>query len=908
MTSHPVLTLLAQLTEWDGSAAQAGVLRDAARVSSAQKPPRVDPRPLGLRALLKVRKEYRKSSPSREPAVRLAQNLLADPAEWAIICPLIGDEQLMQWPFEAVQAIDDDEALLWLSVLAHHPVVVTDAIRTFVRTLFFSRCRDVWRPAAEAFAALAVRDAPLRSQLKALWSGCYPTAPGKRWPKSGGLTTARPSWTTGSRYNAASLARHVLVLGTCWLAHGGASDAVAGWRGEALQTMPLPVDDADCSTVLFAMSRFIASSAGADHAGLVDRFAEVGPRPLAQRALRLCLWPDVPAVREARWAALRVPHWSTAPRNQAADLLWEWGQGVAACRAEGCSLAETAMSEASPNARRFVAWCAGARPTQPVDALVEGLGRMTPDHAALRTSADEAAVLCELRWLVGVEAVADLPWSAVARLAGIPALTTAFIEFEGEPTVGEVGRAHLMLLVVACQSRFQSLARDEDVRSVALTLASSQDAALAGQVAVALESMLRMASTDADRIRLLWQLLNRDPPKKTFQDLQKFGRRDLFADADPRGALTDVIQACLVVDEHRDSPQPVLATHITALITAVSNYLSPDEFDASGLAALGASMERVSSWEGAHRGMAYLDRLDQLVLGENHASASEPRGLVGWSNWLRNTKADLQESARMRTALDRLRTALANTDATVELSLIEEVCGQLDCELIHLGWPETLFLSNTLGELAAEAEALDHTLRRLEVAVQSDNEAAVAGFVQDAADVGALPIAAVRQVHAFFLRRFMDPQARRLRRAAKGRTHLPGPLSHRLPLFAAVGGGTFLVLDVGEVWLELVDDQKYGFAGVTVAIVMVASLLLLRSDMYAALGSGVSRWRRLWRLCRLYFYMCLTSGVASCVAMWTLDRVAPTLESFGLWVVWSSLSLFLGVFVGLILQGQSVAR
>ncbi|MEQ1569701.1 MAG: hypothetical protein ABMA64_28960, partial [Myxococcota bacterium] len=301
---------------------------------------------------------------------------------------------------------------------------------------------------------------------------------------------------------------------------------------------------------------------------------------------------------------------------------------------------------------------------------------------------------------------------------------------------------------------------------------------------------------------------------------------------------------------------------------------------------------------------------------------------VGWAAWLadddpnrgRRAAARCAEaSVRLRAAVRMVRAARPAVTADHHEELVA-AGSALYREIGALGWPETRLVTALLDQLQARSsdalargrrsraavEALDRVLERAD-------EDAMAGLIRDPIQLGLLPIDELKRMHRDLLGQLRFADAEALRRAVAERVALPHRIVHLTPLFGAVAGGTFLVLDIADAWLALVGAHAWAQVGATVVLALGGSYLLLVDDLAPRVttpGLGrLARWRLLAvRTLPTFAQAAAVSVGTSAVVMATLGRLGPTAESASTLGLWSALALFLGVFIGLVSQGQSATR
>jgi hypothetical protein len=927
--------LAARLLAWGGDPGEAESLRAEVRGHAESHAGglriRGTPAP-GLRALAKAAELYK--SAGRGPR-SLHGWLLKERnrGESAAFAPLLGDPAMGDWPWVDALTLSEPDTVAWCDVLRQLRPVVDEPIRRFLRVAFQVRRRQTWPAACRAWAVLAQRDEVLRDDLVTLWRACFASL-GPRWPKTG-LATVEARRALGP--NSAHLLRHTLFLGACWRASGGdpvgSTALLAGADGVRLAGMPLPSDDADRSVVLLCLAELLPTDPEGIAEHLVARAREMGPDELSEVGFRHLLGrlPPGPAADAIRGGLLR-PRWIPA----GIDALWEWLETAAWFVERDDAEAMDRMLGAAAEGAVALRWRVGAgRPDAPVEALIERLRQLLDaDRFAVIPTRRRAALIAETRLLMRTDDVGPLPWPALMRVAGASGSGM-------DGTVAEVGEPSLCVLLAERSLTSRTLMRDVVLspRNV-LRVGGIQDGFIAGQVAVQTERILRELRTDSDRVRFLWNLLQQDPPTKTFAELALVLRTELAVPRDdgsesPAGSsssgrshpLMAMVRAVSVLDERRDGdPSASIAPAFAELVSCTCALLGDDVPVGSALGALAGALEAaVDEEEDPLEDDAWLRRFEDVVLG------TEPRGgLVGWAWWLASAAPDERElhekRARSVKALARLVAAVRVVRAARPALTADQhdelfaASRALQEQIGPLGWPETRLVGSLLARL--EQRSLDALAigRRSRAAVQAlermlerADEQALAAVIRDPEQLALMPVDQLRHVHRDLLGQLRFADAEHLRHAVSERVRLPSRLTHATPLYAAVAGGTFLVLDVGDAWLGLVTQEAWWRCAATLGLALAASYGLLLNDLAPRMNtSGLSplgRWRILaFRALPTFLQALFVSVTISALAMATLGSLSPTVPSLLTLALWSSLALFLGVFIGLVLQGQSTTR
>lgn len=910
--------LTAALLAWDGGEASALALRERVRACEALRIGK--DAPPGARGLAKAVEMYKASERSPRSLVGW---LLKDKNEVdaKIFAPLLGDEAMGQWPFGDPMALPESDIVAWSDVMTRLRPLVDARIRRFIGVGFQIRRRQSWPASCRAWAALALADDPLRDQMRRLWSLCYPQI-GQSWPKS----SLSP---TGSRLgkDSAHLLRHTLFLGACWRSIGG-DPGVAGLSGKALASMPLPPDDADRSVVLMALTELLPRERAEMEAPLAKRAKELGAEELSEAATRdmLDVLGSGPAYDALRATLIR-PRWKPAR----VDALWEWLNTAAWLKERGDEAAITAMMAEAGEASLALGWRIGAQtPEQPVEELVSRLGSLLyADRLAIVPVRKRATLLAETRLLMQNEDVRPLPWTAIVNVAqqdapsSRPALTGS-VEAVGEPS--------LCVLLAELQLTSRTLMRDVvlDAQNV-LRIGGIQDGFIAGQVAVQAERILRELPTPSEQVRFLWNLLQQDPPYRTFAELDLVLRTEMRMPDEPpppHDPLHAMVSAVSILDQRRDENAEiqVIASAFADLVSCTRVLLGGDERVGSALDALAHALEAaVETDTDPLDDESWFARFENVVLG------GEPRGgLVGWAWWLANSapgtdKEELIQTKRALTirGLSRLRAAVqvvrsGRPGVTADQHEELVAAGQaLHDQIGPLGWPETRLVNSLLQRLVqrsldalAQGRRSRAAVKELDLVLERGEEAELSALIRDPDRMELMPLEELRRIHQNLLGQLRFSDAEYLRRSVASRVRLPNRITHMMPLYGAVAGGTFLVLDVADSWLQLVPDEAWGRYTATLLLALGGSYALLFNDLSPRVGTRkTSQLQRslllISRTLPTFLEAAAVSVTVSALAMATLGQLTWSLHGFLLLALWSALSLFLGVFIGLISQGQS---
>ncbi|MCB9669571.1 MAG: hypothetical protein H6734_08885 [Alphaproteobacteria bacterium] len=652
------------------------------------------------------------------------------------------------------------------------------------------------------------------------------------------------------------LVRHVAHLGFALAALG---EAPPGFAPAEPLAAP-PHDDADWSVLIAGAALCL------DHPDVVPALvrgtARLGAHPLAERALLdvLPLLPhDVRPVVEGR---LREERWVDT-------------DGLLAHR-------DTlrALGVPTPSAHLPIREVA----TRLRDLFDPVLG----DLASPRERATELVALLEtLR-----EHHPDRPWSPLARAAGLQ---------DPKGAVGEVAADAIGLQTALSGWPVQHLLRSARLDEGGwLALASRQEAVVATQVALHVERTLREVNADPERVRVLWRLLQADPPARTFEELLALLRADVLPGSVGEGPVFDLVRAVAGLDAVRDGGGSLaeLAVALEALDHAAVPLLD------GGVRPPFVELAALVRDDGGASG---------IVEGLTGLLAPGMGGLLAWNAWIdgRTTPSPEETSAAGRATRELVR-ALDELAAAHPQVLPHHVTGLVSAaDLVRrlptrFGWPERFAVLRLLARLETEGwDALDRgttavgAARALERALVKGDEQAVLACVATPEARAALRPQDLTRVQAFLLDGMRWADAARLRAQVADRVDLRAPAVHLLPIFAAVAGGSLLVLDFGDAWLQMAAGGLGPRYALTVVLTLGMSFLVLATTIggRSRCGSRVL----VVRTAPVFLATWLTAAVSSGLVAITLGSVSLiTLPLF------ASLALFLGVFVGLILQGRSL--
>lgn len=993
---RPFLELAQRIRAWDGDLESAEHLREQLRGLQAGGPLQSDE----ARAISRVSDRARKGAKSADRARRARSDLPGLLNKGGLTARaaavLVGDPKLGPWPYEAWDRIEESEGRQWLHRIVEHRVAVDPAIRDLTTALFRARRRVTWMESARALASLATRDAELLEYALTTWQCAFPEGLPNAW--CGPLD---PDASHRLGHDGVHLVRHALYLASLMVSAGL---EVPGLDIGELARMPLPADPSDQSIVLFALLPHLTGELRGQLLPLLSaRAPELLGRALPEGAGRHLLdhlgdAADAAGARLAWRAALIQARWR-APDGDTRDGLWAWTHTATWFKARGDQAAVEAMLGVAGPGAAAVRIALGEGDATDLSATAADRLRdlLDPCRALALPLERRGPAYAEALGLLGSPALAEVHWpSLVARALGPEAANTTL-----EGTVGEVGFAGLGLLMsqarapgpngdriypgvpgeLARNLRLSKVRRAADGvggrqaatrshpnertgelatrRKVALSLASAQDKALSRHVAIQIEQLLCAAPTDAERVRLVWQLLQRDPPGETFRQLNmvlRAGRRTgqrpvedadrppttpprVSGDTDPlcdrSTPLHRLVRQVAELDALREEQSlSKLAAAFERVAKTVGEYLPSDWEMGAKLRALGEALTRTAQSAQAPLDTDWLELLRVAVLGEE-----DDGGLVAWSLWIHGDDPAMRGSARG--SFEGLRDAVTGAlevrpvVAAALLCDVQTARDDLLRSLSGLGWPEARVLTTILGEVVSQVSELVEEGRRAKATGEY-----LAGLLACGDEVGVLQLCGLlptadeatatrrgrgsinqlssddlRTVHRFLLDRMLFSEAAALRKKARLRVQLPHFVRAFGPLLVGAAAGPLFVLDVGQEWLDsdarLLPTLLLAF-GAPYALLAVDLVLVRRGSASRAPADrgahGGARWKlgalpSPWaRLLPAYVSAVLVAFAASALVTWSQGQLGGGLGARGL-ALWTGLSMSLGVFLHVVVAG-----
>ena len=240
-------------------------------------------------------------------------------------------------------------------------------------------------------------------------------------------------------------------------------------------------------------------------------------------------------------------------------------------------------------------------------------------------------------------------------------------------------------------------------------------------------------------------------------------------------------------------------------------------------------------------------------------------------------------------------------------------------ELDGSGWPDVLGARCCLKELDAWAngrvEALqrsDRSSERLSLALAREDEAACLAYLRGGEreeELRRVAPSTLRRLHAFLLKHWLFSEADELAKADKT---LPSHHRHLTTMYIGVLSGPFLMADMGTAWNWVAAPGHTGEFLTTTGFALLGSVAVVLGSASRVL-SGHGFGQSLRRIVPTWGTSLALSLATSLIALYTLkggSAVEKLPESIFDWrsvCLWTSMSMFFGVFLGVLSQGRNVA-
>jgi hypothetical protein len=893
---------MALLEDWNGTHEHARALRSALRAVAFPKGALA-----GRDALLrKVRAAFDEGKPAR--LLLAPKERTPDAVTW--LAPFLGDPSAGPWPFEAMAGLTDDGAREWLEALAD--ATPEPSVLAFAREMFQVRRRSVWPRASWLLAGLARQDAALRDEATKLIGrtfkkGAAPGAIEDQFPKAPESDFVADGGRGG---------RHLFHLACALVARGV---ELEGWSASAVAAMQLPAESFDAAAMLLGLAALtrLDPSARAIVAA-VPRLLEqcAGPRAECHQvhdALRHL--HDLLSDAEANSARQEIRQWLATPRWEAAkadaarrfDVLWGWLDSMDwLARTQGLDVKTVAAGEAALALRLRV------DPTPVDDADVLAIERIALLDDAVLASIPERRLICRMAELMLLFSRPEL------RDATLQALFTRALGREhahDAPNlpVRLVGRAWVTRQLAEHGRSWAALLHEVEIdHEGVLALTASHEQKLVLQVAIQLERLLRHA-TPIERVRLLFQVLRRDPPHALFTELAALLRRS-------ETKLVELVRRLATLDRKRDERASsghdlaeafaAVAEGAEVLIAGQRGDLPIDLTELAGALA-GARKVLPTLWPGNDDWTTPLENL----LGEGGI-------VIRWRQWL---EMDTKTLAEVWEKLPLAGTNAYFKPSAETLRALNQSIDALGHAITGSAWPEVDLLGELVTALRKIATALAKdvaTAREWNRLMDAGDADELVGKVEKVteADLRKLPPGLLQRVGKFLLSHLRFDDAFKYRRRIAGAVPVPSLLTWFAPLLVGSCAGALLVLDVGTVWnVMAVAGRELQLAGM-IAVTLALSFALLFADLAQRVvrraAEGQSRGAYgltiAGRILPVLGVSLVVAFTASSLVLLTLAGTdARSIDGMPIPFVpqallWAALSQFLGIFLGLMLAGRSV--
>jgi hypothetical protein len=876
--------------------------------------------------------------------------------------PFLADKALGATAYHDLDAIGDADLRIWLAVAAYAHAPSPEMI-AFVDMALQTIRRETWVPAARAIAQLASRDATCRDRLQRYWLAHYPAELPSKWgallglPSKGGKGQAEKDEMAeplGGRH----MRRHMIATMCAWKA----ADASAPFDVAHFVQMALPKDSADASATLIAYRHLLDGAATRELAiPHLARRAQEAPREeqvdtaLRRIAEQLYALPETTAGAHAALTAvldrLIQANWRAEIDKiglKAFDLLVSTSRTLRWLAVAGP--AGTGLPRWPNHLERAIAGTTSLEREWALLVTQKQLPGWADDFAEL--SVGLLAKLFDPNWIdtvtserraltlaMALEAfehadVRELPWARLVARAGRTAALT-------EWTTGRVADAARTDLARYLQAWLETrghqgspsavLLRDVPLDAATVRRLAGMNGFVANQVAVQVDRQLRLEPHHAARVHLLWQLLAANPSAELFEKLKECLRagspyRELvawMAEFSQAKAQLQVEAGTARTDGDAQLRSVYCELKLAGLLAPADVKLlgdlqaclrQPSEVvDLGPLAEKGPAgrLEFRQGWaDGLVQTCAAVDNWLDVLRGKDKGDAR-----------IAGIAESLREQLRLAIAALPAPTDRALQDLALQLQSLEKRCAE---------WPEGALVGLWLPsaklaqqELTAKVEKSREARAQLEPLLASADETALASaFPADRIQL--LPGDDAKRLHRFWLDRLEFRRAAAIRLQLAGQVQLPSWYAYFAPMFAGILSGPLLMLDVGGNWNELLGapgGQVTVHLWVTSAVALGAAFLLMTSMIAQRLGPTGSRgaqdrprwWAVASRTLPSFGGAVVLAVVAVALVLTSLEGTSirgqanapyPFVPQVALW---ASLSLFLGIFIGLVAQGRSAA-
>lgn len=895
------------LAAWDGTPEQARSLRARVRGLNAIAAKAPD---LRHRALRKAVSCYERQSPSN--LLRFIDKQEADEIG-RLLSPLLGDPAMGPWLHTAgYQRCGEREGREYLALIADTRCVVDEELQRFALAFFRVRRRATWMVAARAIAKMALRTPTLEQTVADLWVRVFPDGLPERWKPIGEVV---PKSLGTDRTH---LGRHVLYLGCAWLAAGGDASVTPGLDVSALAQRPFPkraFQDSDKSLVLDALALFMHRDDVTT--ALASRVAEVGADPQADRVLEsLAETPETPAeLRRAVLGRLAKPRWRDAQGGRRREGAWSWVRAYHWMRTHAPIPAQQMLRDET---ELSVALGAVGGGEFSVEDTCEALRILLCDPVR-DTSTDDVLLTAYVNAfaMLGADALAEMSWpSLLERAIGHRDVRPLL-----RGTVRNVGVVNLAVLLALRGVRVDSVLRDcaaleldgDGGVDIALSLAACDDGAVARHAAVQLERLLRRPIEDTEvtpavgerraQLNLLWRVLRVDPPATLFAQLTLMLRSPIALDEPDLYQSTELhtlVEAVAHGDAVRHAPDKLGA----ALDTLAALALDYGEFDATEDPGFAVIRDLAAATSHAFDEEQFIGVV-RSVIGDRS------RGLVRWRRWLGHEGDDedlLERVERLDDALTAVRDCLPSLDEPTHTeflraadALVAATGGLASAERALFDALVDQMRTWANDQLAAGRRAVE-VRRQLAHALDVADEDTCKALACDPERLSLLRSDDKRELNRFLQQHLLLAEARQVQDPAVNRSDVAFRSNGEFlrPLVLGAAAGVFFALDVGDPWLSLADAGDYTRLWATVVLGFAASFGLMSWDVGRKMQPP--RWQAPPQRLLHPFGAATGAALLASVLVATSAGVIDFETTMG-WAklaLWTSLSLFLGVFLHLI--------
>jgi hypothetical protein len=926
-----------QAASWNRTLADAEKLRNAIQSLPL---PRAKPSSDIESTLFAIRTAYQKP---KGAASRLL-GMMADSNRASIIGPFIGDPALGEWPFHRPLSISDEDAVAWLEALAKYSAVDDPLILRFVKVSFNCRRREIWVPAADCYAHFALSNMNLLDEMRSEWIACFASDSGSSTDNS------------AKKANYPSLThrcRHICYAVCAWIAAGGDPSQISPDLSAAkLSREPLPRDDADASAILLSISALLRSSITRHLVidNIPDRAKEAPAEPQSEEVLRTMadeLRMDLSCINihEAICNRLIEPRWKALRKMQRLDGLCSWLESAKWFHNHNNYDALRQMIAEAPEAEAAIMLHTEKRlppgATSAPSAVIDRLRTVLNSDAREIVGHEVWTIqLAELLALFTLDSVRALPWEGLVRQAR-----------QELPPRGQGEESTHSVADIACIAIVESIIQGENEgaktllygkklpQDILLNIVNSPNGFIQTQAALNLERILRGMQTPAEQVRIIWAVLQRNPKTRFFDELLLL----LPGEPGESTALRDLIEVIRSLDMLRDddpeeqSDIPArslaacyrsLADHVErlfadAVLEKVEKNAEYNDNPATILRANAAAFLSIEPW--TNRNLDDADSSDwKKALRDVLVGTDTYNGLDDWMDWLKLNKGANKlriAHGQVEEAIDKiLDEQIMASDA--DCDILDKALSELTTILEDVPWPEAHLLRKTIANIATWNQHKRNTSRKvrehankIKQALDSGDEGSVIDLAR-AENTLLLCRSDLRALWRFFAGRFLFSHIRHLNKRLRSQNKngvMPSVFGYLSPLFTGVAAGCILVLDVGTDWNNLVTAETAWRAFGTGVVSLALAFIMLAGECATHLRQIQGGLRRAakaaLRVLPVYSAAVAVAALCASVVLFSLR------EDTGEWswsylriFLWTGLSSFLGLFIGVLLQGRRLTQ